>query len=157
MGIVSISFVVLLAGILGAYYTFVVRPEEQQQRAFWKRLKAKAPTREMRSNLLKHASGWPDAADLDARVSSGQPAYGMAAAGPDKMSSGAEAMKSRYARATAGPRSGLHNRRIAVTVVRGYSRKVNEVTTPRAISERSSSRSRRRRPYRRQFPLREKA
>src|SRR5215475_15588225 len=47
---------------------------------------------EARSNLLKHASGWPEAAGLDALVASGQPAYGMAAAGPDKMSPGAEAI-----------------------------------------------------------------
>src|SRR5262245_1005929 len=31
------------------------------------------------SNLLKHASGWPEAAELDALVWSGQPSYGMAA------------------------------------------------------------------------------
>lgn len=47
---------------------------------------------EARSNLLKHASGWPEAASLDAAVASGQPAYGMAAVGPDKMSPGAEAI-----------------------------------------------------------------
>jgi len=47
---------------------------------------------EVRSNLLKHASGWPEAAKLDALVTSGQPAYGMAAVGPDKMSPGAEAI-----------------------------------------------------------------
>jgi len=47
---------------------------------------------EVRSNLLKHASGWPEAAKLDALVMPGQPAYGMAAVGPDKMSPGAEAI-----------------------------------------------------------------
>ena len=47
---------------------------------------------EVRTNLLKHASGWPEAAQLDAMVASGQPAYGMAAVGPDKMSPGAEAI-----------------------------------------------------------------
>src|SRR5215470_12068619 len=40
---------------------------------------------EVRSNLLKHASGWPEAARLNAAVASGQPAYGMAAVGPDRM------------------------------------------------------------------------
>jgi hypothetical protein len=45
-----------------------------------------------RPNLLNHASGWPEAARLDALVASGQPAYGMAAVGPDKMSPGAEAI-----------------------------------------------------------------
>jgi hypothetical protein len=47
---------------------------------------------EARSNLLKHAPGWPDAPQLDAAVAAGQPAYGMAAVGADKMSSGAEAI-----------------------------------------------------------------
>ena len=47
---------------------------------------------QVRDNLLKHAEGWPEAAQLDAVVTSGQPAYGMAAVGPAKMSPGAEAI-----------------------------------------------------------------
>lgn len=47
---------------------------------------------EVRANLLKHASDWPEAARLDALVASGQLAYGMAAVGTDKMSPGAEAI-----------------------------------------------------------------
>jgi hypothetical protein len=47
---------------------------------------------EVRPNLLKHATGWPEAATLDAMVMSGQTAYGMAAVGMDKMSPGAEAI-----------------------------------------------------------------
>lgn len=47
---------------------------------------------EVRPNLLKHAPGWPTAADLDRRVSIGQPAYGMAAVGPGKSSPGAQAL-----------------------------------------------------------------
>ena len=47
---------------------------------------------EVRANLLKHASGWPEAAQLDALISAGQLAYGMAAVGADKMSAGAEAI-----------------------------------------------------------------
>jgi hypothetical protein len=47
---------------------------------------------EVRANLLKHAQGWPEAAQLDAVVTSGQPAYGLAAVGPGKTSSGAEAI-----------------------------------------------------------------
>ncbi|MBS1811923.1 MAG: DUF1593 domain-containing protein [Acidobacteria bacterium] len=47
---------------------------------------------EVRDNLLKHAQGWPEAAQLDAIVLAGQLAYGMAAVGPDKMSPGAEAI-----------------------------------------------------------------
>lgn len=46
----------------------------------------------VRANLLKHAAGWPEAAALEALVTSGQPDYGMAAVGPDKMSPGAEAI-----------------------------------------------------------------
>src|SRR5262245_14738717 len=46
----------------------------------------------VRANLLKHARGWPEAGQLDAVVTSGQPAYGMAAVGPEKMSPGAEAI-----------------------------------------------------------------
>ena len=45
---------------------------------------------EVRENLLKHAKGWPEAGRLDALVASGQPAYGMEAVGPDRMSPGAE-------------------------------------------------------------------
>ncbi len=47
---------------------------------------------EVRSNLLLHAKGWPTADDLETRVFSGQPAYGMAATGLDKMSEGAQAI-----------------------------------------------------------------
>lgn len=47
---------------------------------------------EVRSNLLKHASGWPTAEGLDHLVTSGQPVYGMAAVGPGKSSPGAQAL-----------------------------------------------------------------
>ena len=43
-------------------------------------------------NLLKHGTGWLTAPELDAKVSSGQPAYGMASTGPDQMSEGATAI-----------------------------------------------------------------
>ncbi len=43
-------------------------------------------------NLLKHGVGWLAAKDLDAKVSSGQPAYGMAATGPGQMTEGAQAI-----------------------------------------------------------------
>ena len=46
----------------------------------------------VRPNLLLHARGWPTAEDLDGRVFTGQPGYGMEAAGTDKMSGGAEAI-----------------------------------------------------------------
>jgi hypothetical protein len=47
---------------------------------------------EVRPNLLRHAPGWPAAEDLASRVSSGQPGYGMAAAGLDRSSPGAQAI-----------------------------------------------------------------
>jgi len=68
MAIVLISFVVLLIGILGAYWIFVVRPEEQAQAAFWRRLKVKAPTREVRSKLLKQAQQLSALPSLDATL-----------------------------------------------------------------------------------------
>ena len=47
---------------------------------------------EVRPNLLLHAKGWPTAEYLHAHVFTGQPAYGIAATGSDKMSPGAEAI-----------------------------------------------------------------
>ena len=47
---------------------------------------------EVRPNLLLHAPGWPEASALDAIVLPGQPGYGMAAVGPDRMTAGARAI-----------------------------------------------------------------
>ena len=47
---------------------------------------------QVRQNLLLHAAGWPTAEDLDGRVFTGQPGYGMAATGGSKDSAGAEAI-----------------------------------------------------------------
>ena len=47
---------------------------------------------QVRANLLLHAPGWPTAEDLDKRVYSGQPGYGIAATGPDRISEGAQAI-----------------------------------------------------------------
>jgi len=41
-------------------------------------------------NLQKHAKGYPDPAALYGVVAAGQPSFGMAAVGPDRMSAGAE-------------------------------------------------------------------
>lgn len=49
--------------------------------------------RQVRPNLLLHAKGWPEAADLSQRVFAGQPAYGMAATGDGKSSDGAKAIE----------------------------------------------------------------
>jgi Protein of unknown function (DUF1593) len=43
-------------------------------------------------NLLLHAKGWPSETELNARTSSGQPGYGMAATGEGKLSDGAKAL-----------------------------------------------------------------
>ena len=43
-------------------------------------------------NLMLHAKGWPTQAELEARISSGQPGYGMAATGDGKLSDGAKAL-----------------------------------------------------------------
>jgi Protein of unknown function (DUF1593) len=45
---------------------------------------------QVQPNLLKHASGWPTAAELDQKVASGQRAYGMPAAGTGKSSAGSQ-------------------------------------------------------------------
>jgi hypothetical protein len=47
---------------------------------------------QVRPNLLLHAQGWPEAADLDRRIYPGQTAYAMAATGPGKSSPGSEAI-----------------------------------------------------------------
>ncbi len=46
----------------------------------------------VRTNLLKHAPGWPAAESLAERVYAGQTEYGMAATGPGRMSPGAGAI-----------------------------------------------------------------
>ncbi|MDR3776676.1 MAG: DUF1593 domain-containing protein [Terracidiphilus sp.] len=47
---------------------------------------------QVRPNLLLHAKGWPDAAELSSLVYAGQTGYGMAATGSGKMSDGAKAI-----------------------------------------------------------------
>jgi hypothetical protein len=46
----------------------------------------------VRSNLLKHAAGWPTAELLQSRIGVGQPAYGMGAVGPGKATQGSRAL-----------------------------------------------------------------
>ncbi|HEY3743273.1 MAG TPA: nucleoside hydrolase-like domain-containing protein [Bryobacteraceae bacterium] len=47
---------------------------------------------QVRANLLLHAKGWPAAEELESRVFSGQPGYGLASTGADRMSEGASAI-----------------------------------------------------------------
>jgi hypothetical protein len=58
---------------------------------------------QIQPNLLKHQPGFPSAAALGAVVKPGQPAYGMNAVGPDKMSPGAELIVSAAGRSDARP------------------------------------------------------
>jgi hypothetical protein len=59
--------------------------------------------RQVLPNLLLHAQGWPTAEELDSRVFDGQPGYGMAATGSDRMSDGAAAIVRAAARDDARP------------------------------------------------------
>ena len=67
---------------------------------------------QVQPNLLKHAPGFPAAANLRKLVVSGQPAYGMVAVGPDKVTPGAELICARRATPTRvhylGARLGRH-------------------------------------------------
>jgi tight adherence protein B len=72
MAIVFVSFVVVLTGILGVYWLFVVRPEAHAQQAFWRRLRVKAPSREVRSRLLKQAQQLSALPSLDATLRRGE-------------------------------------------------------------------------------------
>jgi tight adherence protein B len=65
MTIVALSFVVMLTGILGAYWMFVVRAEAQTQQAFWRRLRAKPATTRAESRLLKQAQQLSALSSLD--------------------------------------------------------------------------------------------
>lgn len=71
MAIVVISFVVMLGGILGAYWMFVIRPEDQSRDAFWRRLKAKPVSQQARSTLLKQAQQLSALPTLDAAMRRG--------------------------------------------------------------------------------------
>jgi tight adherence protein B len=72
MAIVTISFVVMLTGILAAYWLFVVRPEEQVQQAFWRRLKAKRDTARVASTLLRQAQQLSAVPSFDAALQRGR-------------------------------------------------------------------------------------
>jgi tight adherence protein B len=72
MAIVTISFVVMLTGILAAYWLFVVRPEEQVQQAFWRRLKTKRETARVASTLLRQAQQLSAVPSFDAALQRGR-------------------------------------------------------------------------------------
>ena len=66
MALVVLTFVVTLLVVVGAYWVFVVRPEEQVQDAFWRRLKSKGANREVRTELLKQAQQLSNVPAFDA-------------------------------------------------------------------------------------------
>jgi tight adherence protein B len=72
MAIVFVSFVVLLIGVLGVYWLLIVRPEAHAQQAFWRRLRVKGPSREVRSKLLKQAQQLSALPSLDAALRRGE-------------------------------------------------------------------------------------
>jgi tight adherence protein B len=55
MTFVAVAFVGTLSLILGAYWVFVVRPEQQAHDAVWKRLKLQGSSSRVRAKLLKRA------------------------------------------------------------------------------------------------------
>lgn len=57
----------------------------------------------VRPNLALHAQGWPSAAELAARIYTGQTAYGMSAVGADRMSEGADTIIASVDRADRRP------------------------------------------------------
>jgi tight adherence protein B len=72
MAVVFVSFVVLMTGILGVYWLFIVRPETHAQQAFWRRLRVKGPSTEVRSKLLKQAQQLSALPSLDATLRRGE-------------------------------------------------------------------------------------
>lgn len=58
---------------------------------------------QVRPNLMLHAKGWPEAAELASRVYTGQSAYGMAAVGDGKSSEGSRAIVRALEREDARP------------------------------------------------------
>jgi tight adherence protein B len=72
MGAAVASFFVLLSGILGAYWWFVVREEAHAQEAFWRRLKVATPSGRVRSQLLKRAQQLSAVPSLDVALARGR-------------------------------------------------------------------------------------
>jgi tight adherence protein B len=69
---VALAFVLALGLILGIYWTFVVRPEQQVQDAFWRRLKSKALKTNATSGLLRHVQHLSAVPAFDAMLRRGR-------------------------------------------------------------------------------------
>jgi tight adherence protein B len=74
MGLAVLAFVVTLTFILGVYWMFVVRPEQEVQEAFWKRLRVKAPTARARATLEKGVQRLSAVPSLDTLLNRGRDA-----------------------------------------------------------------------------------
>lgn len=72
MAIVVASFLITLALVLGVYWAFVVRLEQQAHQAVWKRLKTTAPSSRVRSQLLKRAKQLSDIPSFNAALDRGR-------------------------------------------------------------------------------------
>jgi tight adherence protein B len=66
MAFVLITFVVSLLVVIGAYWLFIVRPEEQVQGALWRRLKSKGGSKKATTALLKSAQQLSNVPAFDA-------------------------------------------------------------------------------------------
>ena len=69
---VGLSFVVTLVFVLGVYWAFVVRPEQQTQEAFWRRLKVKPSATKIRAGLEKGAHRLSSVRSFDDLLSRGR-------------------------------------------------------------------------------------
>jgi tight adherence protein B len=66
------AFVLSLALVLGIYWMFVVRPEQEVQDAFWRRLKSKAHVRSVNTGLLRHVKHLSSVPTFDSLLTRGR-------------------------------------------------------------------------------------
>ena len=66
MAVVILTFVIALVVVIGAYWFFVVRPEEHVQGVIWRRLKAKGSNTKAGTELLKRAQQLSNVPAFDA-------------------------------------------------------------------------------------------
>lgn len=72
MGLALLTFALALSCVLGAYWLFVVRPEQEVQDAFWRRLRVRGPAPRVRAALEKGAQRLSSVPSLDAFLSQGR-------------------------------------------------------------------------------------
>jgi len=69
MAFVLITFVITLLVIVGAYWVFILRPEEHAQDVIWRRLKSKGGSKPLATALLKSAQQLSNVPAFDAVLS----------------------------------------------------------------------------------------